>query len=280
MQAFSFALIAPDRCYTSASPRQAMQTAPARRFVLAGVGMYTDGSVWERVYAQKFDQRLITEGQLATLAARTLNNLNTGHYDKRYVSGIMQVERRDLTLYEASAFMDIHTALARGMVLYTTVKIGMKPSGDIHKKANGDKLAKLRDMRFYSVGEDGARRDEALKLNAHFFGGSQSDFDGEVEWDGNLEFGIRGKPPVVLPKGRFPLEVGTIPPQRAIAHFARWRCLARWPYGLDELWLFLVADDKAWPDVGLPRRAEEPKIVHIDWTPKVYQQLSLFDGAA
>lgn len=235
-------------------------------------------SVWEDGLQTQINRQIADNPMMGAAYSNALTSIQAGYYDERYLSAIHQDFYPGSNIYTAAAFTNIHTALANGQILYTTVHIGMKPTADKEVKAMSKMLGRLSSMRFYSIGEDGKQQDEPLSISATFHGGNQADYDGEFCWTGPLEFGIKGKRKTTILSGSFPLEVGYIPGARALAILSRLRCLARWPYGQDELWLFYVVDDALWTPFTRPAIINRVEFSR-EWNPKEYKPQRLFEAA-
>ena len=168
--------------------------------------------------------------QWAHLSARVCARLNDIFYDQRHVDVIMQSPRGMFDLYDAFAFLQVHTLICDGTFLVVDVPVGCEPSRDKSINRNRAILAGL-DRRF----------------TAEFRGGF-GDSDGFLRWHADLDVinpeadPVRAVRPVRIARSQVPLEVGYTRPSRTLMHLIQEAGVARWPYGRDQIRLILRAD--------------------------------------
>jgi len=240
-------------------------------------------TVWESAITSAVNRNL-SNPKFSAAIAGYLGQLNGGLYPAPYRDALGQKMRPVFDVYDAAAFANMHAAICRGYVLYTTIHIGQIPTSDHLQQENSAKLNTLERMTFYSVDTFGTRREESVQVQATFRGGSQSGNDGIFRWNGEIEFGVidpasKRAHRVTLRDGSFPFEVGYTTPPRTLGHFGFDRAVARWPYGSKRIWLFAVTRDVLWyTDIkpATPLRAEVVKKLPA----QPYRQLPLFGDIA
>jgi len=240
-------------------------------------------TVWQRGHQRYVDIKIAETPKYAIALARVLKWLNEGKYNEEYVNSLVQTASKSYDLYDAAIFLRMHTAMVKGDIIFTTIHFGETPCADRAITENIRKLAKLSDTRFFSVDKKGKRREEELHIEATFEGGSQSDYDGVLSWNGPLELGTTKGAACIVADGFMPLEVGYTYAERTFGHLANERSLARWPYGSEKIWLFQVVNNDLWnvrfktiEKMAFPEpEPENEGIVEIEQKP-VYAQLPMF----
>ena len=130
------------------------------------------------------------------------------------VAVVTQRWREAYDLYDAYAFGQVYAKILAGNITLTPIHLGSCQSGDARTEENNAKLMGL-----------------PSPFKAFFRGGS-GDNDGSFSWTEQLFIGE-----LALDPQEVPLEVGYTRPLTTLWHLQHERCLARWPYGHDKIWL-------------------------------------------
>lgn len=161
--------------------------------------------------------------------------LHAGFFSQSYVDAVLQKwNRSGYDIYDAYAFCHVHRQLCSGSIASVRVGIGAMPRSDKEIEYHNSVLHRQGNCLFF--GE---------------FWGGLADSDGYLTWSKPLEFEITKcsftddtieRTSVVIEPRRVPLEVGTTEGSRTIVHLAMDGGLARWPYGSEELYVYVVID--------------------------------------
>lgn len=161
--------------------------------------------------------------------------LNSGWFSQSYVDALLQKwNGSGYDLYDTYAFCHVHRQLCSGSIASTRVGIGAMPRGDKEIEYHNSVLHKEESSLFF--GE---------------FWGGLADSDGYLTWSKPLEFEVTKcsltddtieRTNVLIKPRRIPLEVGTTEGSRTMVHLGFEGGLARWPYGSDELYVYVVID--------------------------------------
>lgn len=158
-------------------------------------------------------------------------NLETGFYDIDYVDMILQHHTRErITLTDAYWFLQIHTLLGHGDVVFGRWSLGAAPHADAAISANTAILARLHSRTPLTAVYQPRR-------------GAVGDIgDGTISWRAPLLLGQRLVDGQVFehtcsPRS-VPLEVGTTRSTTTMLHLQREGGVARWPYG--NSWLSIL----------------------------------------
>ncbi len=162
--------------------------------------------------------------------------LHAGLFSQSHVDAILQKwNHSGYDIYDAYAFSRVHSQLCSGSIVSARVDISAMPRGDKEIEYHNSVLNKRESRLFF--GE---------------FWGGLADSDGYLTWVKPLEFEvgkcildddtIERKSVLIKPR-RVPLEVGTTEGSRTIVHLGFDGGLARWPYGSEEIHVYVVIDD-------------------------------------
>jgi hypothetical protein len=130
-------------------------------------------------------------------------------------------------IYDAFAFASVHTWLCQGKVCAVRISVGAKPVADRETEEQNRRLLGVHPP-----------------FRAEFWGGVGDD-DGELAWDEPIT--VTRWPFTTCPErcdikqrpGQAPLEVGTTKASRTALHLWVQGAVARWPYGSNEIVLFI-----------------------------------------
>lgn len=170
------------------------------------------------------------------------DGLKTGRWSLSYVNAIGQDYRLDpdrWPLAQIYAFMRVHSMLMDGEIAQVQISTDGGPVADENRTENQRRLNDLLGPFVAMVDPDQ---------------GTDSDGDGHLEWDEPIQVEQSMGVPYIdlatgeqspllkvatMPSGRVPLEIGTTFPSKTFEHLARFKGLARWPYGSDCIHLFV-----------------------------------------
>lgn len=162
--------------------------------------------------------------------------LHAGAFSQSYVDAVLQKwNSSGYDIYDAYAFCQVHRQLCSGSIASARVGIGATPRGDKEVEYHNSVLHKSENRLFF--GE---------------FWGGLADSDGYLSWVKPLEFEVAQcsetddnikRTSVVIEPRRVPLEVGTTEGSRTMVHLGFDGGLARWPYGSEELYVYIVIDE-------------------------------------
>jgi hypothetical protein len=150
--------------------------------------------------------------------------MNHGQYEQAYLEAICQKFMGAYDIYDAFCFWRINILLVTKQLLYLRVPLGHFPLNDDRVEGNNLFLSKL-----------------PSPFKAVFWGGLL-ECDGKLDWSEAVEmYEADTNHPFLVRPGYdgVPLEVGRTSAQRSLFHFIESGGLARWPYGQDEIWLFV-----------------------------------------
>ena len=112
-------------------------------------------SVWEDGLREQLNRQLAEQPMMSAVYSQALSNLEAGYYDERYTGALGQKFFKGSDIYEAAAFANLHTAIANGQILYTTINIGVKPTEDKQDILMAQRLDTLANLRFYRTRSTG-----------------------------------------------------------------------------------------------------------------------------
>ena len=165
--------------------------------------------------------------QWALLSANVCAKLNANFYEQRHIDVIMQHHKGLFDLYDAFAFIHVHTLICNGTFLVADIPVGRGPSRDKSKHINRAILGGL----------DG-------KFTAEFRGGF-GDSDGFLSWRDELRVHdpnhVTAFEYLCIPARQVPLEVGFTSASRTLMHLTQEGAIARWPYGHDHIRVLVQA---------------------------------------
>ena len=212
----------------------------------------------EQAVINKVDE-LMLDADWAQMLAQTLKRLKENFYGFDYVSAIFQNFERagKVSIYDAYAFLMIHSDIHLGRVLIRCVNLNATPGGDSAQK-NSDVIARIKSP-FRGA-----------------FDGGPGDQDGYIAWKTPVIFQrhacahlkeIVNQCPtesVTIGPSNVPLEVGYTKASRTLMHLRGDRGVARWAYGSKYLWIF-YAENKSYalPSVSYVPRAHAKKIIQL-----------------
>ena len=203
-------------------------------------------STHEFAVTQAATAKMSKEPAWAFLTAEVCTRLNTNYYDPRHVDVIMQLHRGLFDLYDAFAFLQVHALIGNGTFVIADIPVGREPSPDKSIQRNRTLLGGL-DKRF----------------KAEFRGGL-SDSDGFLHWHDDLYLTDVDDDGSIkrfrIPARRVPLEVGYTKGSRTLTHLTQETALARWPYGHDEIRLFVAADSLEIVSMGFPENTDRQRL--------------------
>ena len=162
--------------------------------------------------------------------------LREGYWSREYVDAIGAGGRR-LSMEEIAVFARLHTMIFEGLVGMVLVEVGSSPGPDCERQANADALACL-------------AHPFTATVDRHQFNDPR---DGILTWDEPISISLatrlRADHEIMyavhyaIPPGWAPLEIGNSPPSRTLQHLvADEGTLARWPYGQEQIRLFVNFD--------------------------------------
>ena len=186
---------------------------------------------------------LLADPQWGKMLNDVKKKLQSGHFSGETPDFVFQYSRKSIDIYDAYVYAQSHAAVGAGKIARVKIHVGSTPSGDAALEENNAKLTNL-----------------PYPFSADFFGGAGGT-DGYLKWtdDIRLEIGIAGHSNhghQVYAKGAFPsqaqLEVGLQYASKTLFQFTQLRCLARWPYGHEWIYLYVVKDKTLWTVPSLP----------------------------
>ena len=181
------------------------------------------------------DDAVAEPNEFAGLLRRTARQLEDGRdADPGFVHAVTQPwGHRRYDFYDAAAVMKVRNLHLLGHIAVARLRVGRGAGRDRDTEENRALLAAI----------DGG-------YNVEFAGGP-GECDGTFSWSGWLDIGQElddGTPQRVLfPPGGVPLEVGFTDPETTLGHIARAGGVARWPYDVLDVWLFLAVTKTASP---------------------------------
>lgn len=177
--------------------------------------------------------------EYATLISKYLLGLRTGKYQKLLVDSVFQKNNSSggrANIYDAHAFMDVHSRIMNGQLATCSIPVGCGPLEDADVTGNNEILKQLPDglAAEFNPGRGGGANDDGVFKWPFELGAWSSQIRDEGKTHDNLKFWFK--------PGRVPLEIGTTAGSRTFAHLLRGGGLCRWPYGSDSLFLILPTD--------------------------------------
>lgn len=212
------------------------------------------GTVYQDALERGASERM-ENPEWAALYSSTLRKMRSGEYGE-WLDVIVQNHRSPLDLFDASAFLDIWTAIQTGKIYHCVIPIGNGPSGDAQVEENNRKLPNGPYSRAWL--RSGEEREIHVVFSSEFWGGTPGP-DGSISWAGELPFFKNAgdqEPTTIWVDGNdqfpYPLEAGYCRASQTWWRLGRNRRLVRWPYGYTSLWFLWVVDHDLWvPDLTL-----------------------------
>ena len=198
-----------------------------------------------------------------------LRKLKSGYFHKETVDSLLQkFERFPYDIYDAYCYAKLHHLLLTEKIASALVYKGATPRGDKEIEYHNFILAKREDSHFFG----------------EFWGGLADD-DGYFSWDVPLNFEVKKgsltddkieRKSVIIEPRRLPLEVGYTAGSTTILHLFSSGGVARWPYGSEDIFLYILTDESLLGSNILSRALQHKD--DVDQTSKlVEEQLRLFD---
>ena len=192
-------------------------------------------STHKRAVMEVVDHLMAESRELRECLFDYQQKLHAGFFSQSYVDAVLQKwNRRGYDIHDAYAFCQVHRQLCSGSIASTRVYIGATPRADKEIAYNNSVVRGNENSLFF--GE---------------FWGALADDDGYITWSKPLEFEVTKcsltddtieRSSVLIEPRRLPLEVGTTEGSRTMVHLAFEGGLARWPYGSEELYVYVVID--------------------------------------
>lgn len=188
------------------------------------------GSIYEQAAESVFEEGCAEDSRLLTLTAETSQKLRRGYFQKDIVDAFGQYHFSP-PLWEIHSFMQLWYHAHGGDIALAKVKIGHCPNKDVDIEGNNGILQEV------VCNWDGY-------FKAEFWGGL-GDHDGYIKVLKPLLFDTMNTPQDSIEYGghnsdSLSLEVGTQSWSKTLHMMRVYGALARWPYGSEYLWLFVM----------------------------------------
>lgn len=171
--------------------------------------------------------------ELMQALSKTMNRMNAGFHPKWFLDAVVQKPWGVYDLHDAYVFANLNAMDAAGSLQHVAVEVGAGPFRDLEESRNATVLANAPDL---DVGVDCQH-------------GGGADDDGWVRFtpafvsNPTVEPGIRKW---LSSHPGLPLEIGYTKASKTFMHMARFRGVARWPYGHTRLFLLMLSDEELW----------------------------------
>jgi hypothetical protein len=197
-------------------------------------------TVYRRGLIDATERNCAANPELAAEVVAVLDRLRRGYYDARWVNALFQKweGRARPDIYDAYAFAVLWSDLFHGRTLHVRIEVGESPHGDkcvAENQAALDQLPRPFTAQCWSETGRGANCDGMLRwpTSINLQATHSIDQDQQLTRDTIVSY----------PAGSAPLEIGYTAPERTFCHLQMNRAVARWPYGSEDIWLFVRALD-------------------------------------
>jgi hypothetical protein len=192
----------------------------------------------EQGLEEAFDKFVIEEPQAIELFVGVRKRLKQGFYEPDVlVDALMSTHRP--TMEEVFGFCRAWERIKTGQFAITYLTINEEPYADSAHELN---------QRLLDTIQQGFTAEVVPQR------GRSANDDGQVCWKEPFDTtDANGRPWKVRP-GRAPLEIGSTKISRTLLHFVQERCLARWPYGHNQVVLFTATEQFDPPNIFGPRK--------------------------
>ena len=190
------------------------------------------GTTAQQEFMKVFHKEIKKPG-IAEAVVEFVDKLSSGFFDSEYRAAVFQHHNSRVDLYDAYGFLVIHTLLCTGRFGIAKIPLGLAPRSDKSVTANRKLLSSLKPP-----------------FSATFYGEGGYGADGNLSWDKDIQMSYKTigsgetvvKNEITCPPMETEFEVWLQRVEKTMLQLFQGGSLARWPYGYENIWLFVRRD--------------------------------------